>query len=98
MWAVDDASSVQLMNTFYEKLAEGLPKDVALRLAKLEFLAKAPITNLPPFYWGALGVIGDSKPLAVNATWYSSEVWWLLGFILIIFLFSNRKQRKPAAM
>ncbi|WKN44079.1 CHAT domain-containing protein [Tunicatimonas pelagia] len=81
-WAVDDESSTQLMQTFYEKLAEGLSKDEALRQAKLTFLAEAPVTNLHPFYWGSLGMVGDTKSLARQGE--TLEVWWLLCSIIVI--------------
>jgi len=38
----------------------GLPKDVSLRLAKLDYL-KSDQSHLLPYYWGATIILGDSS-------------------------------------
>ena len=68
-WKVDDKSSNQLMNTFYRHLSEGLPKDEALRQAKLTFLERADEQAAHPFYWGNFAVIGNTDPVVREVTW-----------------------------
>ncbi|MEM9859740.1 MAG: CHAT domain-containing tetratricopeptide repeat protein, partial [Bacteroidota bacterium] len=50
-WQVDDQSTSQLMQFFYQNLKSGMTKSEALRQAKLEFLETAPPEKQHPFYW-----------------------------------------------
>ena len=49
LWEVTDASTEQLMDRFYDELAQGASPDAALRTAKLSLLHGATFRN--PFYW-----------------------------------------------
>jgi CHAT domain-containing protein len=49
LWEVTDASTEQLMDRFYDELAQGASPDAALRAAKLSLLHRSPYRN--PFYW-----------------------------------------------
>jgi CHAT domain-containing protein len=49
LWDVSDASTVQLMDKFYDELSKGASADVALRTAKLSLLRGKEFHN--PFYW-----------------------------------------------
>jgi CHAT domain-containing protein len=51
-WQVSDASTPQLMQSMYSRLAKGEAPDVALREAKLEMLQSDSVYRRP-FYWGA---------------------------------------------
>ena len=91
-WTVEDAASAQLMNHFYRYLSEGLPKDEALRQAKLAYLETASLQDTHPFFWGNFVVIGDTAPIVVPR-----PVWqyWLIGggFLLavgLVILFLQR--------
>jgi tetratricopeptide (TPR) repeat protein len=58
LWEVSDASTVQLMNTFYDELDRGASPDAALRTAKLSLLRGAPFHN--PFYWAPFQLYAGS--------------------------------------
>lgn len=49
LWDVSDASTVQLMDKFYDSLNKGASPDAALRAAKLSMLHGKEFHN--PFYW-----------------------------------------------
>lgn len=49
LWDVSDASTVQLMDRFYDELNKGASPDAALRTAKLSLLRGKDFHN--PFYW-----------------------------------------------
>jgi CHAT domain-containing protein len=53
LWAVDDASTPQLMDDFYRELSKGKPVAEALRVAKLKML-HTPGPNSQPHYWAPL--------------------------------------------
>jgi CHAT domain-containing protein len=49
LWDVSDASTAQLMDSFYDELNKGASADAALRTAKLSLLRGKEFHN--PFYW-----------------------------------------------
>jgi CHAT domain-containing protein len=49
LWDVSDASTLQLMDKFYDELNRGSAPDAALRTAKLSLLRSKQFRN--PFYW-----------------------------------------------
>jgi CHAT domain-containing protein len=63
LWKVDDASSAELMQVFYQALLRGHPKAVALSNAQRAFLAQARASTRPyrihPYFWAAFHLIGD---------------------------------------
>ena len=68
LWSVDNTSTYLLTELFYKWLAKGLPTDVALQQAKLEFLQTASGEKSMPCFWagpvlvGKTGTIELSKP------------------------------------
>lgn len=72
-WAVEDRSTLRLMETFYRELHAGQPKAAALRTAQLSFLcseqsdheATSP-AHAHPYFWGPFYLVGDAGPLNRN--------------------------------
>ncbi len=86
LWKVNDRTTQQIVQNFFEELADGSDKDVALQQAKLSFLEKAKGPLAHPYYWASLVLIGDDQPLETSAF---STFWWLaigLGSLLLIAL------------
>lgn len=78
-WAVNEEATMYLLTLFYEKLAEGLPIDIAMQKAKISFLESSPVkvpnmTNL----WAAPMLFGDSSPI-VSKSW--NWKWYLLPIL-----------------
>jgi CHAT domain-containing protein len=66
LWAVEDRSTAQLMETFYQELAEGSPKGQALRCAQLQFLqkpGKQELAKSHPYFWAPFFLVGNVGPL-----------------------------------
>jgi len=67
LWKVDDASSAELMEMFYQALLGEYGKAVALAKSQRAFLARARTSIRPyrvhPYFWGAFHLIGDPGPL-----------------------------------
>ncbi|MFC5409715.1 CHAT domain-containing protein [Larkinella bovis] len=63
VWNVESLATYDLTERFYTHLAEGLPKDIALRQAKLDYLATADRTGQLPSRWAGLLLVGDAQPL-----------------------------------
>lgn len=89
-WNINDESTSILMTQFYQYLAEGERKDVALRKAKLNFLENANEIQANPFYWGGFVIVGDTSP--INN--YQFNYWALLLVIppLVLFRLSRKKR------
>lgn len=62
-WKVSDRASAQLMQYFYDHLAEGLPKDQALQQAQLHFMRTNESWLSHPFFWAGFVQKGNTSPL-----------------------------------
>ncbi len=91
LWAANDASTARLMERYYQHLKEGLPKDAALRRAKLDYLeAATEAEDAHPFKWGGFIAIGDMSPITS-----SDSRWWLwaLAGVLVIGLLAYVRRK-----
>jgi len=59
LWNVNDIATATLMKAFYKKLKQGLPKDDALRQAKLELLRGQQQAWRHPYYWAPFVLVGE---------------------------------------
>jgi CHAT domain-containing protein/tetratricopeptide (TPR) repeat protein len=84
LWNIDEKVSAQIITRFHELLSDGLPKHVALRQAKLEFLSSAKGDLVHPYYWAGLVLIGDVGPVEQERAW--SFLWWAAAGLLLVFL------------
>lgn len=81
LWKINDASTAQIMDSFYKNLAEGDTKDEALRKAKVDFLRTNGENALAhPYYWSGFIVSGNTSALVSLSKWQFT----LLGTILLI--------------
>ncbi|OWY22783.1 CHAT domain-containing protein [Sphingobacteriales bacterium UPWRP_1] len=74
LWKAADASTRQIMQTFYQNLMQQKNKDVALQEAKLAFLASADRLTSYPFYWATFVQLGNTQPIPTQHAF----VFWLL--------------------
>jgi len=67
LWKVDDASSAELMEMYYQALLSEYGKAAALAGAQRAFLVKARTSSIPyrvhPYFWGGFHLIGDPGPI-----------------------------------
>ncbi|MCG2419938.1 CHAT domain-containing protein [Aequorivita sp. F47161] len=94
LWEIDEESSAQIVKLFYDNLAKEMPKDEALRKAKISYLAAAEGRTTSPQYWAGLILIGDTAPMALKA----GVAWWwyvlagVVGFILMTLIVQRKKE------
>lgn len=96
LWSIPDNSSSRIMKLFYEQLAKGLPKDIALQRAKLAYMSdddlSSPATR-QPIHWAPMIVVGSVESVQIGSG--SRWVVWLalsvtaLGIMLV---FMSRKK------
>ena len=89
LWNVENQPTYALTEGFYQKLAAGLPKDVALQQAKIAYLADADLSEQLPNRWAGLLLVGNAEPIERQsplALWggglgilgLAGGGWWLL--------------------
>lgn len=61
LWAVEDRSTAQLMETFYRLLSKGARKGEALRSAQL--VLRQENSTAHPYFWAPFFLVGDPGPL-----------------------------------
>ena len=93
LWNVDDEAASLLMEQFYKKLREGLPKDEALRQARLYLLNEE---HAHPYYWGAFVLIGDDAAIELKE---NRNLWYLLlsGGLMTLAFWGYRRRVKRSA-
>ena len=93
LWKIPDQTTPKLMLNFYQNLKEGLPKNEALRRAKLDYLGNAKLDRLAhPYYWAGFMLMGDTTPIQGNLI--PGWAWLLLIALLVIaagFYFLRRR-------
>ncbi|MFW5973331.1 MAG: CHAT domain-containing protein, partial [Bacteroidota bacterium] len=67
MWMVDDHAMADVVHAFYQHLAAGFPKDVALQRAQREYIEDVAHLRASPFYWAAPVLYGNPDSLKVPA-------------------------------
>ncbi|HTR29235.1 MAG TPA: CHAT domain-containing tetratricopeptide repeat protein [Puia sp.] len=78
LWKADDQATSFIIHRFYVYLRQGYKKSVALRRAKLDYLASGTV-NKSPAFWSHLVLIGDTSPL------YPGGLSWWWGLLLLPF-------------
>ena len=79
LWKAEDDATLKIMASFYHHLKEGMPKDLALQKAKLEYLAENDPYTSHPYFWAAFVGIGEVAPLVLKSN--PPNAW---GFLLSI--------------
>ncbi len=81
LWPAQDKSTLDIMTLFYQGLSEGLPKDQAMRAAKLQYLENSEDLFVSPFFWANFVVSGNAQPLTQTKPWVLYALW-VLGLSL----------------
>lgn len=87
LWKVDAQSTAVISGHFLHFIKEGLPKDEALRQAKLAFLDNS--TSAAPFLWAGMVLSGDANAIVVQdcrqgPLSFAGREWVLmLGLLLV---------------
>ena len=81
LWSVDDLSTKQIMELFYQNLKSGQTKDAALRNAKLTYLASTP-QKAHPFFWAAFAPIGNMESIELGSPF--GWGWYVVGVVVLL--------------
>lgn len=82
LWSVEDRATYALTDLYYERLAKGLPKDVALQQAKQAFYRTGSAADQLPSQWAGLVSVGNADPVDLSAP--HDPVWPWVGVGLLL--------------
>ena len=86
-----------VINKFYERLAQGRSKDIALRDAKLSLIQSSDPVLSNPYYWAGLVVVGNTDPLKIPSPENDNTmiIWGtLIAILTFLLIFINRLVKK----
>ena len=98
LWSVNDKSTPAIMTTFYQNIKYGVTKDIALRKAKMDFIASRDHVDAHPFYWGSFICVGDVQPIVIHDPPFQYGLLVLPGLGAILLLFFLLKTLKIRAI
>jgi CHAT domain-containing protein len=67
LWSVENESTYKITELFYKYAAKGLPLDIALQKAKLDFIAGSSKEKKLPYYWAASILSGKTDAVEPGA-------------------------------
>ncbi|HSZ34703.1 MAG TPA: CHAT domain-containing protein, partial [Puia sp.] len=92
LWSVDNKATYEITEFFYKYLADGMPADVALQKAKLDFIRKGPRHNKLPYYWASAILVGKSDSIRRNKTFPWKDITIVFGLLGLCFLFMRKRK------
>ncbi|MEM7370469.1 MAG: CHAT domain-containing protein [Bacteroidota bacterium] len=88
LWEAQGAVAVDLMPIFYAFLSEGLSKDEALRLAKIQLLTEGHSMFRHPRFWANFTLWGSNDPLQFRNPWMTPLLLLLvISACILVFVF-----------
>jgi CHAT domain-containing protein len=99
LWDVDNLSTYKLTEAFYQYLAKGMPIDIALQKAKMEFVHSASRGQSLPYFWAAPILVGKTEPIEFKQAfpWKWLAVLVLLGLAGLFFWRWRRIYGRPGS-
>lgn len=97
LWKPDEEAGEAILQSFYQNLREGMPKDKALRQAKIAWLDahRSDTVKSGPAFWAALIHTGSPAPIEHKPT---NPLLWLaagaLGLVLALFGWKREQKRR----
>ncbi len=91
-WNANEKATNEILINFYKELKKGNTKSKALYNAKKKYLATHQLSEVSPYYWASLILIGDYNTLE-NTNGIKNIWFWFLGSCMFIFLFFTKKKR-----
>lgn len=99
-WPIDEKTASAITEAFYKHLSFGESTGDALYHAKKDFLRTADISQVNPFYWSGLVLMGADKKIELQKNHHTDWYGWLLGMSCIaaagLLSFRNWKRKHSA--
>lgn len=86
LWSTPDRSTKEIMVAFYEYLQEGLPKDEAIRRAKIDYIKNTNPQYANPYFWSHLIVTGDPSSFVIRKSNTARTILIVCAGVLLLIL------------
>jgi CHAT domain-containing protein/tetratricopeptide (TPR) repeat protein len=91
LWDVDDLAALDLMNNFYQGIAQEQRKNLALQQAKHSYINGVETQRAHPVYWATFIPIGDMSPIASHRINFTYLIIFI-GLLLSLFIYHKLKR------
>jgi CHAT domain-containing protein len=92
LWSADNDATYKLTELFYKYVAKGMPTDVALQKAKIEFINSADSkAKAFPYYWASTVLTGKANPIEFKQKFPWQTTIIILSSLVIVFFLWKRK-------
>jgi CHAT domain-containing protein len=83
LWSVDNESTYRITELFYKYLRDGIPSDVALQKAKLDFISAGDKEKHIPYYWAAPIFVGIDETFG-QASGANLNTWIMIAALATV--------------
>lgn len=87
LWPVNDMSTSQVMKYFYANLKKGLPKDLALQEARIDYIESQAHTEAHPYFWAGFIPAGNMQPIKGQGAIPQWLIFAGLYFLLLMMIY-----------
>ena len=84
LWSIDDKSTAEIADYFYENLDKGKTKSKALHLAKLSYLENHSLVEASPHFWASYILLGENNTVTETGTLFLYTIVILFLFLLLL--------------
>ena len=93
LFQLDDVCAHRIMTSFYIYLKEGKSKDMALKLAKLDFLSEIVPSKTHPRFWAGIIISGEQHALNLGNSKKNYQFYLaLVPIVVLVLILLARKQ------
>ena len=89
LWSVDNEAVYRLTELFYKFLSRGMPLDLSLQKAKMEFIATASRDRTMPYYWASAVIEGRIDPVVALADIFFEKLFCVDRYFYLSDLFGD---------
>lgn len=75
LWSVENKSIYELTELFYDQMEKGIPLDIALQQAQIEWLKTASKSDQLPYSWAGMVLVGNAEPVEMG---FSKRIVYLI--------------------
>ncbi|SEB40651.1 CHAT domain-containing protein [Tenacibaculum sp. MAR_2009_124] len=86
-WEANEKAVTEILTHFYKGLSKGQTKSKALQLAKKKYLENHQLSEVSPYYWGALVLTGNTDAIIPQVDYF--RLIWVVVVMLLIFATSK---------
>lgn len=97
LWSVENKAIYELTELFYKQLDKGLPLDLALQKAQIEWLNTASKSDQLPYSWAGMVLVGNTEPVETGIGQVGIYIFSLAIVVLIPVLLRKRRQRSVSS-